>query len=356
MRGAAYLRSDPPCTPRPADSVTIRPVIDGPSADDKLSAESLDGFAMLQGVGLTARRELLAAAQLSLLAPGDVVIRQGARNDCMYLVLEGELGVHLEQVDSDPVALIGAGETVGELSVLDGSEASANVVARTPCRLLAIREEGFWQLTNVSHAFAVNLLLKLAARLRANNATVSRNVQKRRQYERAAMFDGLTGIHNRRWLDETLHRMVRRHEKNGGQLSVSLIDIDHFKSFNDRFGHAAGDHVLTVVASTLAANLRPTDLVARFGGEEFVIIFPDTDVQMAVRAADRVREAVAAEALVMPDGTALPCVTISMGVAQLASGQTVPDLLKTADFAMYRAKQAGRNRVMQGRAGEFDKG
>lgn len=219
--------------------------------------------------------------------------------------------------------------------------------------LLAIREEGFWQLTNASHAFAVNLLLKLAARLRANNATVSQNVQKRRQYERAAMFDGLTGIHNRRWLDETLHRMVRRHERNAGHLSLSLIDIDHFKSFNDRYGHAAGDHVLTVVATTLAANLRPTDLVARFGGEEFVIIFPDTDLEMAVRAADRVREAVAAEELAMPDGTALPRVTISMGVTQLAPGQTVPDLLKTADFAMYRAKQTGRNRVVSGRAGEL---
>ncbi len=325
---------------------------EGPSADE-LSAESLDGFAMLEGVGLIARRELLAAAQLSRLAPGAVLIEQGTRNECMYLVLEGELGVHLDQVESDPVAVIGAGETVGELSVLDGSEASAHVVARTPCRLLAIREEGFWQLTNASHAFAVNLLLKLAARLRANNATVSQNVQKRRQYERAAMFDGLTGIHNRRWLDETLHRMVRRHERNAGHLSLSLIDIDHFKSFNDRYGHAAGDHVLTVVATTLAANLRPTDLVARFGGEEFVIIFPDTDLEMAVRAADRVREAVAAEELAMPDGTALPRVTISMGVTQLAPGQTVPDLLKTADFAMYRAKQTGRNRVVSGRAGEL---
>lgn len=325
------------------------------SPSEELRAESLDGFAMLEGVGLTARRELLASAQLCTLAQGDVLIRQGTHNDSMYLVLEGELGVHLDQVENDPVALIGAGETVGELSVLDGSEASANVVARGPCRLLAIREEGFWQLTNVSHAFAVNLLLKLAARLRANNATVSRNVQKRRQYERAAMFDGLTGIHNRRWLDETLHRMVRRHQNGRGSLSLSLIDIDHFKGFNDRYGHAAGDHVLTVVAATLASNLRPTDLVARFGGEEFVIIFPDTDVEHARGAADRVRTAVAAQELVMPDGTQLPRVTISMGVTELDPGQSVPDLLKTADLAMYRAKQSGRDRVVVGHGRDLEK-
>lgn len=317
-----------------------------------MDAKTLDDFAMLEGVGLTARRELIAGARQRKLVPGDILIRQGARNDSMFLVLRGELGVHLDSIEADPVAVIGPGETVGELSLLDGSEASAFVVARTVCRLLEVEEADFWQLTNVSHAFAVNLLVKLAARLRANNATVSQNVQKRRQYERAAMFDGLTGIHNRRWLDETLHRMVRRQETGGGNLSVSLIDIDHFKSFNDTYGHAAGDHVLTVVANTLAANLRPTDLVARFGGEEFVIIFPDTELDQASKAAERVREAVAAEDLAMPDGTELPHVTISMGVSQHALGQSVPDFLKVADLAMYRAKQAGRNRVMVGDPGD----
>jgi diguanylate cyclase (GGDEF)-like protein len=318
--------------------------------DAPLSVELLDDFRMLEGVGVTARRELLAASEERRLGAGEVIIRQGEPNAAMFLVLSGELGVHLDGLEGDPVAVIGHGETVGELSLLDGAPASANVVCRTECHLLAVREDGFWHVTNASHAFAVNLLVKLAARLRANNDTVSRNVQKRRQYERAAMFDGLTGIHNRRWLDETLHRMASRHERSGGALSLSLIDIDHFKGFNDEFGHAAGDHVLTTVANALSANLRPTDLVARFGGEEFVILFPDTDLEHAMVAAERVRHAIELTENQMPDGTALPRITISMGVAQLAPGMPVGDVLKIADLAMYRAKQGGRNQVCRGDA------
>lgn len=308
-----------------------------------LQAESLADFAMLRGVGLAARRELLSGAEVRTLGQREILIEQGRENERMYLVLDGRLGVFLDQVEGEPLAFILAGETVGELSVLDRTPASAHVVALEPSTVLAVPEDVFWQLVNVSHAFSVNLLLKLAERLRANNAAVSRNVKKRRQYERAAMFDGLTGIHNRRWLDETLHRMVRRHQRSRQPLALSLIDVDHFKRFNDEHGHAAGDQVLTVVASTLSANLRPTDLVARFGGEEFVILFPDIDAEQAVYAAERVRKAVAAMEVVMPDGTPLPRVTISMGITELADGQTVPEFVKTADLAMYRAKEAGRN-------------
>jgi diguanylate cyclase (GGDEF)-like protein len=307
----------------------------------------LKDIRLLEGVGQAERRELLASSTERTLEEGEVLIEQGARRETMYILLEGELGVHLDDLDHDPVAVLGAGESVGELSILDGSSASAFVVARSDCKLLAISEDDFWHLTQSSHGFAINLLVKLAERLRANNATVSDNVQKRRLYERAAMFDGLTGIHNRRWLDETLHRLHRRHEKSGDPICLSLLDIDHFKSFNDTHGHDAGDHVLTQVATTLRANLRPTDLCARFGGEEFVIVFPDLELDDAVAAAERVRVAIAELELAMPDGTALPRVTISLGVAELGDNQAVPDFLKAADKAMYEAKEGGRNRVVR---------
>ena len=114
---------------------------------ERLDAESLDGFPMLEGVGLTARRELLAAAERRSLEPGEVIIEQGARHACMFFVIEGELAVHLGTPTADPVAFIGPGETVGEMSVLDGTEASAFVTAKTEASLLEISEDDFWQLT-----------------------------------------------------------------------------------------------------------------------------------------------------------------------------------------------------------------
>ncbi len=306
----------------------------------------LDGFAMFDGVALGPRLALLRAAERTELGQGEVLLREGNPNERMYLILSGELGIFLAGTGKEAVATLGAGESVGEMSLLDGSTASASVIAQSPCTLLGIDEAAFWALIESSHPFAISLLVKLTGRLRANNATVSQSVILRRRYERAAMFDGLTGIHNRRWLDETLHRLVGRVEGHeGGCLSIALIDIDHFKAFNDRFGHEAGDHVLTTVAQVLARNLRPTDLVARFGGEEFVILFPDTDIQHAYIAAERVRRAVAAEKL-ESDGRRLPAVTISMGVAQYQNGQTVPQILKAADGAMYEAKDNGRNCVV----------
>lgn len=305
----------------------------------------LDHIAMLEGVTALQREALVKVGTARSLASGDVLIRQGEPAAAMHFVLAGKLGIALGEPTADPIAVVGPGETVGELGVITGEPASAFVVAQEPTELLSLGEDEFWELVQTSHPFAVNLIVKLAERLRKNNATVSTNIEKRRLYERAAMFDGLTGIHNRRWLDETLHRLVVRHERDEEPLCVALIDIDHFKKFNDTHGHEVGDLVLTTVAATLVKNLRPTDLVARFGGEEFVILFPQTVPADALLAGERVREIVSEMVVKKADGAELPRVTISMGIAPLRHGEKPAETLKAADVAMYEAKHEGRNRV-----------
>jgi two-component system cell cycle response regulator len=157
--------------------------------------------------------------------------------------------------------------------------------------------------------------------------------------------DPLTGLPNRRALEEELPRALARALRAGEPLSVVVLDVDRFKEVNDRHGHAAGDAVLAAVAGRAAAALRGSDVIARFGGEEFAVVLPGADLARAAEAAERIREAVAAEA-VTAGGAALS-VTVSLGCATL-----VPDerdaraLLARADARLYEAKRAGRNRVV----------
>jgi diguanylate cyclase (GGDEF)-like protein len=241
--------------------------------------------------------------------------------------------------------MLEAGQTVGELSVMEGAPASAFVVCAETARLLVVDETGFWNLVNASHDFAINLLFLLAQRLRANNSTVSNNIRLQREYKRNAMIDGLTGLYNRRWIDDALPRFVNRYGRGDQPLAILLVDIDHFKRFNDTFGHPVGDQVLVAVGQTLRGNLRPSDLVARYGGEEFLVILPDTTEEAGRIAADRVRIAVSEVKLVVAGAPELPQITISLGGACLRRGQPMADLLTAADRALYHSKHTGRDRV-----------
>jgi len=210
---------------------TIRPT------SDELAA--LDVF---QGVDLGSISDLLAHCPLVSLEPEDILLRAGQHHGILYLVLSGRLSVHLDGPSTDRVATIEAGHTVGELSVLDESPASAFVIAETPVRLLAVNEIAFWRMVNVSHDFAINLLLLLVQRLRANNTAISDKVRQQRELQRRAILDALTGLYNRRWLDESLPRLISRYATSGRPLSLLMVDIDHFKKFNDTYGHVVGDH------------------------------------------------------------------------------------------------------------------
>jgi diguanylate cyclase (GGDEF)-like protein len=300
---------------------------------------------VLRGVSLESVQGLLERCPLRELAKGDRLLTKGEQSSSMYLILSGRLAIHLDSVENEPLTFIEAGDTVGELAVIDEQPVSGHVVASEPTRLLEVDQAIFWSLAAASHSFTVNLLLRLAQRLRANNSAVLESTRLRDQFERAALFDALTGLRNRRWLDQMLPRFVARSARGGQYLSLLVIDIDHFKRFNDSFGHKAGDRVLAVAARALIENVRPGDHVARFGGEEIVVILPNTDAKGAWIVAERLREKVAATRISLSDGGDLPNITISIGLAQLGASHRPEQLFDAADAAMYRAKQNGRNRV-----------
>lgn len=165
--------------------------------------------------------------------------------------------------------------------------------------------------------------------------------------EQYALLDGLTGIPNRRHFDQAFEIEQRRSLRDNQPLSVVMIDIDHFKLFNDHYGHGAGDQCLQKVATTLNVNLlRPADQVFRYGGEEFIVLLPNTDAQGAVDLAERLRIAVEDLAIRHQYSNTVPIVTLSLGTATLNPPDTssIP-VLKHADEALYAAKKAGRNRT-----------
>jgi len=162
-----------------------------------------------------------------------------------------------------------------------------------------------------------------------------------------AVTDQLTGLHNRRYMSGQLKALVERAGRGGEPVSVLAIDIDHFKKINDSFGHDVGDEVLREFAVRLASNVRGMDLAVRQGGEEFLVVMPDTQIEDAHRIAERIRLHVAGWPFRIMGGTEALSVTISIGVATTLPGELRPDgLLKRADKAMYEAKTSGRNRVV----------
>ncbi|MBN2798385.1 MAG: GGDEF domain-containing protein [Deltaproteobacteria bacterium] len=311
----------------------------------KFDQEELEKLHLFRRVAPESVWGLLSACPVVWLSPGELLLERGQSNQRMFLVLEGRLSVHLDGPDSAPIAYVERGSSVGEMSVIDDSPASAHVRAEQATRVVEVDEETFWRLVEASHAFSTNLLLLLAQRMRASNQQLLSGSRQRRQLEVEATVDALTGLHNRRWLEETLPRLVERHRDAGAPLSVILLDIDHFKRFNDDFGHAAGDRVLAAVGAAIRGRLRPTDLSARYGGEELVVILPATDLAGAAVAAERLREEVAGRR-VLSEGRELPPVTVSLGVAALSGTEDAAHVLSRADVAMYQAKAGGRDRVV----------
>jgi len=162
-----------------------------------------------------------------------------------------------------------------------------------------------------------------------------------------AVTDQLTGLHNRRYMVGQLEALVRRAAHGGDQVACLLIDIDHFKKINDGYGHDVGDEVLREFAVRLASNVRAVDLPCRYGGEEFVVVMPDTKLEDAERIAERIRLHVAGSPFRVMGGAELLSVTISVGVAATLGETDRPEtLLKRADEGVYEAKAQGRNKVV----------
>ena len=289
---------------------------------------------------------LLAGCAIVHLAAGEVLTDSNRAR--LYIVLSGALAVAADAesgMAEGSVSRILPGESVGEQSVLDDSANLAAITASAASDLLVIDGELVWTLIDRSGGLARNLLRLLSFRIRAANAQLRRGQKLGEFYRKMSMNDGLTGLYNRTWLSDMLPKMVATAHRAGTPLALVMIDLDHFKVFNDTHGHLTGDDALRAAAGVIGVALRPSDFAVRYGGEEMMVILPETNELLAVLVAERLCSRMR-EASIFPDmRLPLPHVTASVGVAVLSPGMDDLALIAAADAALYRAKNSGRDQV-----------
>lgn len=288
---------------------------------------------------------LLSRCDYREMATGETLLSPDAENCYLYVIISGRLVINIGPYEDVPLTSVEPGECVGEMSIIDSHVPSAQVSASEPTRLLEIEQDNLWRMISISHEIARNLLYIMSERVRYSNLIIADGIEMQRKYQRFATIDALTGLHNRGWMDDMFDREIRRSERDNLNLCLMMIDVDHFKQYNDEYGHLAGDRVLISVGESIRKPLRPNDLVARFGGEEFSVLLPETRIDNALTIAERLRKRVSEADPGELDGKKIPGATVSIGIAEYRPGDSLETMIAAADVAMYRAKNDGRNCV-----------
>lgn len=290
--------------------------------------------------------QLLSRCSYREMPEGETLLSPDEENHYLYVIISGRFGIRLGPEDEEiPLTAVEAGECVGEMSFFDSRLPSTQVFASEPSMVLQIEQDILWRMVSSSHEIARNLLYVMSERVRYSNLVIADSFEMQRMYQQYATIDALTGLHNRGWLDDMFGREIKRSERDCLKACLLMIDIDHFKDVNDKYGHLAGDKVLVTVGKSIKEPLRPNDMVARYGGEEFSVLLPETSIENAAAIAERLRERVCQASPGKIERKQLPKVTVSIGVADFNPGDSLESMIAAADAAMFDAKRAGRNCV-----------
>lgn len=300
-------------------------------------------LSLFKDVELDPFRDLLGSCAVRELAVGEVLLEKNQRNEHIYVVVQGRLSIHLHE-SKEAIAVVREGELAGEMSIIVDELTSARVEAQSHCKVLEITGDILWRMVSADINFARNLVQMFAKRLMWINNQMDRAKQLQEKYKEHAYTDALTGLYNRRWLNDNLAHEMSRCELRNTRLSLLVIDIDHFKKYNDRHGHLAGDEALKAVTGSLRIGLRDLDMAVRYGGEEMMVILPGADIRTGEKVAARLHEAIS-QAEILYEGKTLPGVTVSIGIACMEPSDTDEGLMRRADLALYEAKREGRNQT-----------
>ncbi len=305
----------------------------------------LEGLELFRGVNPGEIAGLLTRCDRRDLGAGEVLLSPGACNDHVFIVLSGSVTVHVGSPKHPELARMETGACVGEMSIIEDRDPSAWVVGHENTHLLAIHRSVLWEMVDASHELAKNLLVILSERVRSHNRVIADSYGELRKAELSAITDALTGLGNRHTMETAFPLEIDRCARDDRKVSLIMMDLDNFKSLNDQYGHIAGDRVLASIAGILRQQFRPSDILVRYGGDEFAVLLPGICEGQAMAIAERVRAEVAGNDFRAEGDLKNLGVSVSIGIAELAAGQSLDGLLRSADDAMYRAKRSGRNTV-----------
>lgn len=313
--------------------------------DSPFSAADLEAVPLFRFVPLECIEGILAHCTARELARDDRFEPDGPLDRSLSVLLSGRLALHYDVRETEDPLYLEPGDIIGETFAAGEPGVPCLLVAAEPCRILVMEEDLIWSLAQASHAAACNLLgILLRRRHDASHENFAGTVREYAIHDQSIV-DPLTGFQTRRWLEGVLERQTARAASSGKPLSLVMVDIDNFKAFNEKHGRTGGDRALHAVAKALRNYLRPTEVVARYGGDTFAILLPDTGVATARMIAERLRQRLTNTVIDMQDGRMLPPLTISAGVAEAVAGAGVHSFVEAALSALDTARAAGGNSV-----------
>ncbi len=306
--------------------------------------EELSNAEIFKNVDLTELHDHLSGIRQLELTDGDILLSTSRLNEEIYFLIQGELKIYLEENSPDEIAHVLPGDCVGEISIIDDRPPSAYVKATTNSLLISINRSVLVEMYQKQTNLAANLLKLLADRFRQNTAVLTRSVELQREFQDKSEHDGLTGTYNRNWMNDVFPKQIELSHHLNQKLSMLLIDADHFKKVNDRYGHRAGDTTLIKLANIISGCLQESDLLVRYGGEEFIVLLPGASLSQARTIAENIRRMVSKTPVSINRDTSIT-ISVSIGIAEAGVDDTVDNLLEKTDTGLYLAKQNGRNQV-----------
>lgn len=290
-------------------------------------------------------QQVLDHANPMELNPGVILLSPEYDNQHIYILLSGVLTLHFNSSDDTVIHEFLPGQSVGEMSIIDDGKPSAYVKAKEYCQLFPLHRDFLHGLITHAHPVTRNLLRLLTRRMKDD---IQRMVKDRlyiSELTNQANVDVLTGLFNRRWLDNAFPLLLSQADQLKQTLCLLVIDIDYFKTYNDTHGHLGGDQALMSMATVLKTRIRPYDFAVRYGGEEFVVILPNTPQSEGVEIAEHIRAEIAQQLIIPTDSAMLSNITVSIGIATSNPQTSTKSIIAAADQKLYLAKQQGRNCV-----------